>query len=193
MNTPAHLLLGMGAFARPNSPKINLAAFAGSLVPDLSLYLLVSYALFVSEIPPNVVFGELYYSTEWQRIFAFDNSVFVWLGIAVAGWWLRRDWLLVFGIAGILHVGTDLPLHHDDGRQHFWPLSDWVFESPVSYWDPAQYGNIIGPIEGVLCVAIAFWMFRRFRSFVSRALISLLVALEVLPILGAMLQFGSGP
>ena len=189
MNTPAHLILGLGVLSRPDSPKVNLAAAAGSLLPDLSLYLLGSYALFVSNVPPGIVFGEMYYSDAWQRIFAIDNSVFVWLCAGAAGWWFRRDWLMVFGIAGILHVATDLPLHHDDGRQHFWPISDWIFESPISYWDPSRYGGIVGPLEVLLCMALAVWMFRRFRSLGSRAMILLLAASEVLPALGPVLFF----
>ena len=189
MNTPAHLILGLGVLSRPGSPKVNLAAAAGSLLPDLSLYLLGSYALFVRSVPPNIVFGEMYYSDAWQRIFAIDNSVFVWLCAATAGWWLRRDWLMVFGIAGILHVATDLPLHHDDGRQHLWPFSDWVFESPISYWDPSRYGGIVGSLEGILCLALAVWMFRRFRSLGSRAMIVVLAASELLPALGPILLF----
>ena len=189
MNTPAHLILGLGVLSRPGSPNVNLAAAAGSLLPDLSLYLLVSHALFVGNVPPSIVFGEMYYSDAWQRIFAIDNSVFVWLCAAAVGWWLRRDWLMVFGIAGILHVATDLPLHHDDGRQHLWPFSDWVFESPISYWDPSRYGSIVGPLEAMLCLAVAVWMFHRFRSLGSRAMILLLAASEVLPALGSILLF----
>ena len=187
MNTPAHLILGLGILSRPGSPKVNLAAAAGSLLPDLSLYLLVFHALFIGNVPSGIVFGEMYYSAAWQRVFAVDNSVFVWLCAAMAGWWFRRDWLMVFGIAGILHVVTDLPLHHDDGRQHLWPFSDWVFASPVSYWDPSRHGGIIGPLEGMLCLALAVWMFRRFRSPVSRAMIVLLAASEVPPVLGPAL------
>jgi len=35
-----------------------------------------------------------------------------------------------------LHALFDFPLHHDDGHRHFWPFSEFRFDSPVSYWDP---------------------------------------------------------
>ena len=59
--------------------------------------------------------------------------------------------------AALLHLGFDFLLHNDDGRAHFWPLSNWVFQSPVSYWDPDHYGNIAGSIEvalSVLCCGV---------------------------------------
>ncbi len=190
MNTPAHLVIGLAAFARRDSPRINTAAFAGSLLPDVSLYLLGSYALFVSNIPPSVVFGEMYFSDDWQRVFAVDNSVFLWGCILLAGWLARKDWVIVLGAAGLVHISFDFLLHHDDGRAHFWPLSDWIFNSPVSYWDPTQYGNIVGPIEGLVCLGLAGWMLLRFRSKLARAMIIILAALEVVPVLGPLLASG---
>ncbi len=52
----------------------------------------------------------------------------------------------------------DLPVHHDDGHRHFFPLSDWRFASPVSYWDPEHYGRIVGTAEAVFVVAGAGWL-----------------------------------
>jgi len=51
-----------------------------------------------------------------------------------------------------------LPVHHDDGHRHFFPLSDWRFESPVSYWDPAHYGHIFLWIELLLVAAGTVWL-----------------------------------
>ena len=187
MNTPAHLIVGMAAFARPNAARLNVAAFAGSLAPDVSLYVLGTYALFIKQISPSIVFGQMYFSDEWQRVFAIDNSVFLWLALAFAGYWIRRDWLFVFGLAGLLHISTDFLLHHDDGRQHFWPLTDWVFSSPISYWDPSRYGWIVGPAEGLLCLVLAVWMCFKFRTLLARAMIAALAATEIVPVLGPLL------
>ena len=78
MNTPAHLLLGAAAMARTGDRRIILAAFAGAMLPDLSLYLLAGGALYIFAIPPRVVFDELYFSPAWQTVFAIDNSFLVW-------------------------------------------------------------------------------------------------------------------
>ncbi|QUJ75276.1 cobalamin biosynthesis protein CobQ [Sulfitobacter albidus] len=158
MNTPAHLLLGAAAFGKRGQRRTFWAAMAGGLAPDLSLYLLAGGALFLFGIPPRVVFDELYFSDTWQAIFAVDNSVFVWGALLALALWRRSDWGLAFAAAGLLHLALDFPLHHDDGRPHFWPVSDWVFESPLSYWDRAHGAGWIAPIEAALAALAAVWI-----------------------------------
>ncbi|WP_366140934.1 hypothetical protein [uncultured Ruegeria sp.] len=87
MNTPAHLLIGAAAFARPANGRILWAALLGSLLPDLSLYVLAGVSLFVLGIPEQVVFGQLYYSSAWQTVFAIDNSFILWgLALTIGIW-----------------------------------------------------------------------------------------------------------
>lgn len=155
MNTPAHLLIGWAAFGRTHSFYIAVAALIGALLPDLSLYLMAGTSLFLLDIPPSVVFGELYYSVAWQTVFAIDNSFIVWgalLGLAVVA---KKDWAMALCGAALLHLALDLPLHHDDGRAHFWPVSNWIFESPVSYWDHRHHAAIVGPMELALAAGCA--------------------------------------
>ncbi|MGI8738245.1 MAG: hypothetical protein ACR2KU_00935 [Gammaproteobacteria bacterium] len=67
-----------------------------------------------------------------------------------------------------LHVLFDLPLHHDDAHRHFFPFSDWRFYSPVSYWDPAHYGDIVSACE-ILAVAVgSVVLWRRYESLSLR-------------------------
>ncbi len=176
MNTPAHLLIGAAAFGRPAQSKVILAAFAGALLPDLSLYLMAGTALFVLGISPQRVFNELYFSDSWQTVFAIDNSFIVWgllLGLAV---WRRSQWAIALTGAAILHLCLDMPLHHDDGRPHFWPISWWVFESPLSYWDRDHGAGWVAPIEAALCVmaVVVLWM-RKFALWVWLIALPLLV------------------
>ena len=179
MNTPAHLILGAAAFGRPAATTLTVAAIVGSLLPDVSLYLLAGFALFIQQIPPSTVFGELYFSDPWQRVFAIDNSVFVWGAVAALGYWLNRQWLTVLGCAALLHLATDFPLHHDDGRPHFWPISDWVFSSPISYWDRSHYGGVVGTIEPGICLLLCYFLWLRFPTFRARALILCAAASEL--------------
>ena len=161
MNTPAHLLLGAAAFGRADSRKITWAAMAGGLLPDLSLYLMAGVSLQILNIPARVVFDELYFSDAWQTVFAIDNSFLIWgvlLGLAI--WW-RSGWAIALTSAALLHLALDFPLHHDDGRPHFWPLSNWIFESPVSYWDRRQGAMWIAPIEAVIAIGAAIWIWVR--------------------------------
>ena len=190
MNTPAHLVLGAAVFARPARAGLLWAALLGGLAPDLSLYLMAGVSLLVLRIPPQVVFDELYFSAAWQTVFAIDNSVFVWGALLAVGLWRRWPVMQVFAGAALLHVALDFPLHHDDGRPHFWPLSGWVFESPVSYWDMAQGAGIAAPIEGGL-VGLATWaLWQRFRAPWPRILFAGLLLAELWVIRGWYLFSG---
>ena len=191
LNTPAHLVMGMAAFGPPGDARVTLAALAGGLLPDLSLYLLAGWQLGVAGTSPDVVFREMYYSDAWQAVFAVDNSIPLWGVLLVLGLWGRRPWVVALAGAALLHVGLDLALHADDGRRHLWPLSDWVFASPVSYWDRRHYGGVVGPAEALLTLALAAWVWRRHRSAAARATVAALAAAEAAPFVMWGFVFGT--
>lgn len=179
VNTPAHLLIGLAVCGRPRVPRSGRLALAGSVLPDASLYLLAGAALFALQIPAERVFGELYFSDAWQTVFAIDNSALLW-GIALlAAVWYRVWPLAVFAGAGLLHVATDLPLHAGDGRPHFWPLSDWIYDSPLSYWDSAHHAGVIAPIEALACAIAAWVCARRYTNPWARGGIAALFLAEL--------------
>jgi hypothetical protein len=139
-----------------------------------------------------VVFGQLYFSDDWQSIFRMDNSIILW-GVALV-WAFMAGSPLLIALCGaaLLHLGLDFAFHHDDGRAHFWPITNWIFESPVSYWDPAQYGNIVGPVEVALSLLCCAILWRRFEGIWMRGLITLLGAMEFAPFLIFAIMFGAG-
>ncbi|MEC9431852.1 MAG: cobalamin biosynthesis protein CobQ [Pseudomonadota bacterium] len=181
MNTPAHLIFAAAAFARPGARGRNLAALAGGFAPDLSLFLLIGWAKLVAGRSPHEIFREDYVSPLWQGIFRVDNSIPLWGALLAAGMVLRRELLAVFAGAALLHLAFDLPLHHSDARPHFWPLSEWVFRSPLSYWNPARHGHLVGAAEVAACVALCALLWRRFRSRPARALIAAGLLAELAP------------
>jgi hypothetical protein len=169
MNTPAHLIFGLAAFSKRGARGGSLGAAAGAIAPDLSLYLLVGWALGIAKIPPGVVFGEMYFSDTWRTVFAIDNSVFVWGAVLATGLWARAPVMIAFGAAALLHIALDLPLHHDDGRPYFWPLTMWVYESLFSYWDQTHGARWIAPLETAVVLGLAVLLWRRHRHWVARA------------------------
>ncbi|MEO0768838.1 MAG: hypothetical protein AAFY72_05300, partial [Cyanobacteria bacterium J06649_4] len=99
------------------------------------------------------------------------------IGMAAMLYLGRKGIALLFASI-VLHCLQDLPLHADDGHRHFWPFSEFRFESPVSYWDPNYYGNIAAPIELVLMLIVSIYVFRRVRSRWTKGLV---IASNALP------------
>ena len=93
---------------------------------------------------------------------------------------LGRTGIALLFASILLHCLEDLPLHHDDGHRHFWPFSNFRFESPVSYWDPNYYGAIAGQIELGLMLIASVYVFRRVRSRWTKGLLILANALPLL-------------
>jgi membrane-bound metal-dependent hydrolase YbcI (DUF457 family) len=183
MNTPTHMLIGAAVFARPIVPATLVAAMLGGLAPDVPMFALVLFSTRLVGIPQHEVFGDLFYSDSWQAIFAVDHSFFVWGLLLALGHWRRHLILTAFAGAGLLHAATDFVTHHDDARRQFWPVSDWVFRSPVSYWDPNYYGGIIGVVElGLVLFATAFLCWRH-RKLWQRVVIVILAAVIVVPVI----------
>ena len=154
MNTPAHALINLAVLGRMTPPAAVLAVLAGGLLPDVPM--LVFYAVQkLQGMAEADIWSTAYFAPQWQAFFDAPNSlVLIAAGAAIAAWRRAPIWLLLFASMA-LHGVADLLLHHDDGHRHFWPVSDFRFASPVSYWDPAHYGWVVLPIEiGVSCLAI---------------------------------------
>jgi hypothetical protein len=199
MNSPAHLVVAAAIFVRPtrggpraaaHQARVNGAGLAGALIPDLSLFLMVLWEARVNGRTPEQIFGYDYRDPFWQTWFAVDNSIPLWALVTLAGLAFRAPAVLAFGGAALLHVLTDLPLHHDDARAHFQPFTDWVFVSPVSYWDPAHFGWLVGPLEALLVATLCVAMWRRFRSRLVHALIATAMLAELAPAVIFSLMFG---
>ena len=172
--------VGTAAFGKAGNPRVTTAALLGAFLPDLSLYLMVGWSINVLGVAPRTVFREWYYSPEWQQVFAVDNSFVLWgLGLVLAAW-AKRPALIAFAGAGFIHLCFDFPLHNHDARMHFWPLSDWVFVSPFSYWDNRYHAGIIGPIELTMAMTLCVVLLRRYRAIWSRGLVVVLAGSEVM-------------
>jgi hypothetical protein len=179
MNTPAHLIAGLAAFGKPETPGQSKYVIAGALAPDLSLYVMTFWSIWVMGIQPQTVFDELYYSLAWQRVFAIDNSFVLWSIMLAFALWAGRAGATAFACAALLHIALDFPVHNHDARMHFWPVSDWVFVSPFSYWDSAYHAGIVGGLEMSMCLLLGAVLMMRYRQLLQRAGTAILVLAEM--------------
>ena len=152
MNSPAHVVFSLALLGRPNAVKYALAITAGALLPDVFMLVFYAYER-IRGIPEAVIWNEHYYHPFWQNLFDVANSIPLLLAALILAV-LKRNyaWSFFFG-SMLIHCFLDLPVHHDDGHRHFFPFSDFRFNSPVSYWDPRYHGNVVGLIEVLMFMA----------------------------------------
>jgi uncharacterized membrane protein YbaN (DUF454 family) len=133
------------------------AVVAGALLPDLATYIFFLLNRFVLGYSQVVIWNTLYFSEHWRPFFDLSHSLIFWpAGAVLAALWgypLVR-WLFA---SATLHVVLDMLVHVNDAYAHFWPISSWRFESVVSYWDPAHFGNVVGIVDSVAALAIITW------------------------------------
>ena len=180
MMTQTHLLLAAGLWAKPGQKRRNVAIIAGSLIPDLSIYILFLYAM-ATGIPGEILWGHTYWREPWQTLSAISNAIPLYLGFLIAAFLIaapkdpRPRWQslpALFCLAALVHLATDFPVHHDDAHVHFWPFSYWRFESPISYWNPDHYGGLFSIFEALLGLALMAILFRRFTARWVRSLLA---------------------
>ena len=170
MFTQTHLLVGAALFARPGVKAIAAAGLAGAVIPDSDVWLMF-VAERISGSTGCEVFHFRYWQEPWTTLQSILNSIPLYLAIlfiAVSGAAVSRKGtksvcglVCIFALSSLIHVSTDFLLHHDDARAQLLPFTDWVFRSPVSYWDAAYYGKAFAIFEIGLAVVLITIVGRR--------------------------------
>ncbi|MGJ8563967.1 MAG: hypothetical protein ACSHXY_10485 [Alphaproteobacteria bacterium] len=181
MNTPTHSLLAMALLSKAGQTKRNWAVFIGSLLPDAVIYLWAPYQMFIKGESGARIWDVLYFEMPVQNLIALFNSVPIYAGIAAIGFWQRGTlWgkcLLFFSLAALVHMATDFPVHGHDAYRHFWPLSEWRFYSPFSYWEEGHHAGWVSLIEAVLALGSIAVLWRRVPKLWVKLILGLLSAL----------------
>lgn len=171
MNTPAHAVVNLLLLGKKEHPKNNLPVVMGAILPDLPMVVFYFYQKVVIKVPESTIWSESYFEADWQHLFDTFNSLpFMLIGLVLALHY-RMKALLPFFFSMILRVLGDLPLHYGDGHAHLFPFTGWRFDSPVSYWDPSYYGNIVAPIEAAIVVLGSILLFKTHLMLWTRILI----------------------
>ncbi len=195
MNTTTHILFAEAVFRRKTIGRSGWAAAAGGLLPDAFIgVFLVSAA--VQDVSRDDLWDVEYFKEPWATIGAISNSFFLW-GILAIGALVgivagtsdpvkaKSKIVAVFAASGLSHVVFDFLTHADDAHQHLWPISDWRFFSPVSYWDPAHNSHWVMPLEGILILACVVVLWRQISSTAMRVVLGLSAGIGVALIVGS--------
>ena len=78
------------------------------------------------------------------------------------GRWDKLRVVLWFLLGWLGHTVTDFLTHANDTRPLFWPITNWRWSSPVSYWDDAYYGQEFSAVShGLILLVMVGLLLRR--------------------------------
>jgi len=179
MITSTHAVLSLAVLSKRGERKRNLSVLAGSLLPDMAIFLWATYQALVNDVSGEEMWDKLYFEPPMQTLIAWFNSIPIYGALALIGFLAQKKektktWgklLMLFALAGLIHIATDMPVHSDDAYRHFWPISDWRFYSPLSYWDVDHHAGWVGKIDvAIALVSIAVLWVRHPTRWVKIAL-----------------------
>lgn len=201
MNSPTHSLIALAALSKRGDAKRNWAVFIGSLLPDAVIYLWFPYQLLIKGEESGRIWDVLYFEPPMQTMTALFNSIPIYAVIAGLGLWMQvktqakraGTLIVVFAFAALIHMATDLPVHAHDAYRHFWPLSDFRFYSPFSYYEADKHAVWVSAVEAILALSAIILLWRRFPKLWVKIMLGFLACLYIaLQIMMRVLPFGGG-
>ena len=185
MFTQTHILVSAALFARPGAMATTVAGLTGALFPDIDVWIMFVVER-LSGSTGCEVFHYRYWEEPWVTLQSVLNSIPLYLGLLLMAGIMTATTsgrprvisvnIAVLAASALLHVSADFLLHHEDARAQWHPISEWVFRSPVSYWDPDHYGKSFGVFEIALGISLVVVVGRRFsRRLVWAGLVVLLL------------------
>ena len=172
MNTPAHIVVNLTLLGREEKADTIAPVAVGALLPDLPMMVFYAYTKLWRNLSEQVIWTRVYHADGWQTFFDLFNSLpIIAVGYITARLTGAKRFALLF-TSMALHCLGDLLLHHDDAHRHLFPLSNWRFSSPVSYWDPRYFGDIAGPLEALAVVAGCWYLIKTYTHLKARLLVA---------------------
>lgn len=174
MHTPAHVAASLFVWPKETRWIDASAVVFGAVLPDISMFFFYGYQKAIGAAESEI-WGTLYFEEHWQYFFDVFNSIPITIVLFFVFRRLKIRWLQLTFASACLHMLCDLPVHHDDGHRHFLPLSNWRFESPISYWDPEHFGLVFAAFELLFAIVALVCVIRKGETPTRRFAIGTLV------------------
>ena len=175
MITPSHIVYSWAVAARTNTTTDGTRRIKyfllGALIPDLPTYTFFVIHGIVLGTGHEVMWDDLYFNSAWSIPITLSHSLLLWPLVLALGYALSRQVLVWISASALLHIALDFLVHTSNAYRHFWPLSDWTFRSPVSYWNSAEYGTWVMLADTLTVWGLLTYLFivserRRVRVFI---------------------------
>ena len=183
MNTPTHIILNYALLQDKTNKKEKWAILIGSVLPDITIFFMFFWALMMG-IDQSTLWREIYFQPEWQFVKNIFNSVPFALIILTFGFAIKKRWIQLFSYSLLIHYVLDFFTHVNDGHAHFFPLTNFIYQSPISYWDQNFYGTLGSTIELSLLAVAVLYIVPRLETWYMK---SLVIAALILSISGGVI------
>lgn len=150
MITSSHIIYSwaVGKYSEVESNrKRMLAIIIGSFLPDVSTYLFFFVHTVLLGTTQSTMWNTLYFDSAWTPFITLSHSFLLWPALLLVAKIAKQKILFWVSAAALAHSGLDFLVHHDDAYRHLWPLTNWKFLSPVSYYDPNYFGTLFGLVD----------------------------------------------
>ena len=180
----------MALLSRKDRAYLHRYALLGAALPDLPMFIFFGVETLILKYPQEQIWSERYFLPQWQNFIDPFNSIpFILIGLGIA-YLLRSEVVTVLSWSMLLHCVADLFLHRDDAHRHFFPFSQYTFNSPISYWDANYHGQIVSAVEIAVTIAVSAYLFPRLHSHVARGALVTVNTVSVLLYIGFAFFFG---
>lgn len=182
MITLSHAVYNLAILGKHRDDPPSLPILLGAIAPDLATTAFFLYHKLILHIPSRELWSTYYDRSSWDVVACWLHSIPLATLVLALLWWKRSRWGAFFAGSWLLHIVLDFFLHHTDAHAQLLPFSQWMFRSPISYWETAYYGKYVGTIELVGTLVLLYVLWRRYSSFFARlaVIFSGVVALTIL-------------
>ena len=172
MTTHSHAILNIALLSKRGKPYLHSYACLGAVIPDIPIFIFFAVETFIFQTSQREMWGARYFMEAWQNFFDVFNAVPLILILLGIGYYLMHsERVTVVAWSMLIHCTFDFLTHHDDGHHHLFPLSDFIFASPISYWDSNHHAGIFRVVECVVILAASIYLFPRLKTRFGRGVL----------------------
>ncbi len=139
-------------------PKRTLAFVLGALFPDTPTYLFFLVCGVLLGYSGQDMWGDMYFNSGWAIPITLTHSFILWPTLIAAASYFGWKFVQWFSISAFFHALVDFCVHTDDAYRHFWPVSNWKFHSPISYYNSSEYGQYVSAFDSLLVLALLIFL-----------------------------------
>lgn len=170
MITPSHIIYSWALAKKTESsgdihPHRTLTFVLGALFPDCFTYLFFIVCGLLLGYSGQIMWDDMYFNSGWAIPITLSHSFLLWPTLIALGYYFNLRLLTWFSLSALIHAVVDFCVHTDDAYRHFWPLSDFKFHSPISYYRTSEYGNWVSAFDSILVLGLLTYLYTKYTGW----------------------------